>query len=500
MLDTLNQSRGIVGVSPKPIFGKYSLTEILNRKAEGYAWAKGIHLYSELRPVEGLQVAETDEAAQKYLRVIEEYTHAGLVAANLFGLELLELQGNVLHFHKEGGLTKTTALEALQFSYVFTKVLYETLANDLDDQWHGFAICMDHGDSVIVRHGQSSNSSAVSLGPAANSPAKRLLYGKTPAGHAEFPGSWVPQLLGGTCREPWFALNLRDRERLPSLSQFENAQLEGQLRRIILENRTIRARETRTTPFSLVQANDLIDRGNFSTDRPLRMRAFCMRADLDGFSPTVKAAFLQGEEAVEAVAKGFLKILQFGDYFEKKHYGSVRLPWAGDCASFLIPPSMDIQAFRGKDWIAFVEEWQSFAADTPDGRKQQWGSTFKNVAWSIGMAYADNGSCLVAPVEALSRKFLIGAGAPLAIAHDAQNRGKGGETLIHISDYQAAYPIVRKLFNKVEDSEFWMGKDITLKKVREAAIDAGKSENASKIEFVTKASTLTVPPPRPYCS
>jgi hypothetical protein len=50
---------------------------------------------------------------------------------------------------------------------------------------------MDHGDSIIVRRGNASNSSAVSLGPSANRPAKRLLYGKTPAGHAEIPGGWA---------------------------------------------------------------------------------------------------------------------------------------------------------------------------------------------------------------------------------------------------------------------------------------------------------------------
>src|SRR6266545_4906744 len=171
MLDTLIQHGGItMPKPPTPVFGKRRLNELLQVNQEGYTWAKGIHLYSELRPVEGLQIAETDEAAEKYLRIIEEYTHAGLAAASLFGLELLELQGNVLHFHKDGVLAENTAMEALQFSYVFTKVLYETLAEDLDDEWHGFAICMDHGDSVIVRHGRSSNSSAISLGPAANSP------------------------------------------------------------------------------------------------------------------------------------------------------------------------------------------------------------------------------------------------------------------------------------------------------------------------------------------
>jgi molybdopterin biosynthesis enzyme MoaB len=204
------------------------------------------------------------------------------------------------------------------------------------------------------------------------------------------------RLFGKPCWDTWFAVNLRDLDRLPLLSALENADLEGQLRRTLSEYRTNRAAlVSRAVPFALVEASELIDQGNFSTNQPLRMCAYCMRADLDGFSNIVRASFQRGEEAVEAVARGFVKILEFGDYFERKHYGVVRLPWAGDCVSFLIPPAGDIQAFRGKGWITFVEEWQSFAANTPDGRKHQWATTFKNVAWSIGMTYANEGCCLV---------------------------------------------------------------------------------------------------------
>jgi hypothetical protein len=485
--------------SDPTIFRKRSLHDLLRVAREGYAWAKGIHLYSELRPVEGLQIAETDATAQKFLKIIEEYAHAALTAANLFGIELLELQGTVLHFHKEGEFDAQTVKRVLAFAYVFTKVLYETLAEDLEGDWHGFAICMDYGESVIVRHGRNSNSSSISLGPSANRPAKRLLYGKTAAGHAEFPGSWVNGLLGIAHEGEWYALNLRDRDQLQFLSQFENATLEAELRRIILEHRSDEARLRASTSVTLLDAGKLIDERNFSTDRPLRMRSFCMRADLDGFSKIVQSAFEQGDEAVEAVAEGFLKILEFGDFYEKNHYGVVRLPWAGDCVPFLIPPSGEIQSFRGQEWIAFVEEWQSFASDTPDGRKNRWNAIFREVDWSIGMSYAESGCALVASVETLSRKFLIGAGAPLAIASGAQNLGKGKEVVIHATDYSAAYPMVRKRFEKIVETEFWRTKNLTLKKVREAALEFGRAEHASKVEFIEKAQTVTVPSPRPYC-
>jgi hypothetical protein len=482
----------------KPVFSKYPLNQILRVQSDGYAWTKGVHTYSELRPVDGLRLAEGD-LAQKYLKLIEAYTQAGIQAAKLFGLELLEVQNNVLHFHKEGPDLESTAHDALCFSYVFTKVLYEVLAEDLGGHWRGFAICMDYGESIIVRRGQSANSSAISLGPSANRPAKRLLYGKTAAGHVEFPASWAHQLLGRQAPGDWFSMNLRDTDNLPVLSRFENAELESQLRRAMLEVRQVRSlTNLSATPFVLAQGNSLIEQGRFSTDRPLSMSAICMRVDLDNFSSTVQSAFRQGEEAVEAVAQGFLKILEFGDYFEKKHYGVVRLPWGGDSVAFIIPPTGDLQAFRGREWVALVEEWQSFAANTPDGRAKKWGGVFKDVGWAIGMSYADDGWCLVAPIETESRKFLIAAGGPLTLAFDAQNLGKAGETVIHNSDYAAAYPILRKLFEKVSATDFWKSKELTVKKIHQAAIEAGRSENASKIEFVKKATTVSVPPPRPY--
>jgi hypothetical protein len=79
------------------------------------------------------------------------------------------------------------------------------------------------------------------------------LYGKTPAGHAEIPGSWVAKLLGHQCRDVWFALNLRDRDHLPILSSLENAALEGQLRHVLNTYRTNRAlMANRAQNFALV--------------------------------------------------------------------------------------------------------------------------------------------------------------------------------------------------------------------------------------------------------
>lgn len=476
---------------PRPKFGPRHLRDLLKLGQEGYSWTQGIHVYSELRPVERFKVAETEAASQRFLQVVEDYTHAGIQAAVLFDITLLEVQGTVLHFHLEGALDRDAFKRAMSFSYVFSKVLYEGLAEDMRAEWNGFAICMDHGPAIIVRHGQASNSSAISLSDAANRPAKRLFYGRTESGHVEYPEVWH-----GQKSEGWAAINLRDRNSAPMLRDYENAEIEARLRQILQEYRQKR-KGAIIAGIPIVQVNDMVDQGGYTADHPLRVQAFCMRADLDGFSKKVKAAFQQGEEAVEAVAVGFVRIMQFGDFFEKQHLGAIRLPWAGDCATFLFPPDTNLSAFRGKNWIEIVEQWQTFASGTDEGRKQRWSKVFADVSWAIGMTYADNGHCLVAPIQALERKFLIGAGAPLTIAQDAQNTGKGEETVILSSDHQALYNPVRKLFQKIEGTDFWCGRKITMDKAAQAIVEAGKTENVQT--FADKAATLTYPQPRPYC-
>jgi len=481
-------------VRQKPQFGPVGLQELLGGSKEGYAWTHGIHLYSELRPVEGLQVAETEDAAQRFLQAIEDYTHAGIQAAALFEADLLEVQGTVLHFHLEGNLDQVAFKRAMAFSHIFTKVLYEELADEMDDEWNGFAICMDHGPAIIVRHGHTSSSSAISLSEAANRPAKRLLYGRTEAGHAEYPERWHGKESGA-----WLAVNLRDRDKAPFLREVENADLEARFRQTVREyQRQRRANPAIMAGIPVVKANAMVDAGGYNADRPLRVKAFCMRADLDGFSRQVKAAFQQGQEAVEAVAQGFIRIMQFGDFFERRHPGSIRLPWAGDCATFIFPVNADLNSFRGKNWIEVVEQWQSFASATAEGKQNRWGKVFSDVSWAIGMTYEGDGNCLVAPIHTLERKFLIAAGAPLGVALNAQNSGKGDDTVIHSSDHRALYAPVRKLFQKVEGTEFWRGHRLSMDKVVQAMVEAGTSENVQT--YAEKlASVAFLPQPQPHC-
>src|SRR5260370_38695004 len=221
-----NEPKG--GTSNRTLFGRATLPELIQRNLSGFHQTRGFHIYCELRPTAALHFAESDSKALKYVKVIEEFVNHGVQAASPFKVLLLELQGNVLHFYKESELNLDSAIEAIQFVFLFTTTLYDELKPELGDDWQGFASCIDHGDAIIIGHNSIGCSSAVSLGPVANRPAKQLLYGKTSAGCVDVPTAWA-KALGGTARGEWFTINLRDREQFPFVSRMENAALREQL-------------------------------------------------------------------------------------------------------------------------------------------------------------------------------------------------------------------------------------------------------------------------------
>lgn len=480
----------------QPVFGRRSFGQLFESGGIGFYPTNGFHIYCELRPTTKLEVAESDAKALKYLQVIEEYVNHGVRAAAPFGVALLELQGNVLHFYKEGEATVQTAMEAIQFAYLFTTTLYEELKPELGDEWDGFASCMMHGRSIIVRHGSFSSASAVSLGPAANEPAKQLLYGKTPAGCLDVPGDWAKQLDLKQAGN-WATINLLDRERAPLLNRVESQQRRREFQALIREYRADTKRKT-VQQVSLLENRQLFAPSGFTVTGPHRVQAFCLRPDLDGFSAVVKAAFGQGEKAVEQVALGFREILEFGEYMERSTPGSIRLPWAGDCATLLIPPTPDSSLTSFPRWIEVALKWQSFAAGTPEALSRNWANIFKNVRWAIGACHGVAGMNVVAPIQAHGRSFLVGAGWPAATSLDAQNYGKGGDIVTHNLDHARLDGPTRKQFVKVANTDFWKTTDLNREKLTKAAIEVGQPQAPAGEDYLAKCQSVQVPGPRPH--
>jgi hypothetical protein len=481
----------------KPAFGRTELPLMLNRGQVGFTDTTGFHIYCELRPTAKFESAESDAKALKYLQVIEEYVNHGVRAATPFGVVLLELQGNVLHFYKPGDAAVQPAIEAIQFVYLFTTTLYEELKPELGDEWDGFASCMMHGRSIVVRHGSFHSASAVSLGPAANEPAKQLLYGKTPAGCLDVPGVWAKELELPPAGK-WVTINLRGRDRVPFLNRVENQQRRQELLSLIREYRAVANRKT-IQRVSLIENRQLFDPSGFTLTSPHRVQAFCLRSDLDGFSAVLKEVFEQkNDKAVERVALGFAEILEFGDYMERSTPGSIRLPWAGDCATLLVPHSPDFSLASLPRWLEVALKWQSFADGTPEASVRNWGSIFKSVRWAIGACHGEAGMNVVAPIQAQGRSFLVGAGWPVATSLDAQNLGKGGDIVTHNIDFANLDTPTRKQFAKVENTEFWRTTNLNKEKLKKSAIEVGQPQAPVGEDYLAKYRSIQVPSPRPH--
>lgn len=482
--------------SQRPVFGKSSLSSLVGQGGIGFNPSTGFHIYCELRPTSKLEVAEDEHRALKYLRVIEDYVNYGVQAANPFGVTLLEAQGNVLHFYKDGDLNSDNIISAVQFAFLFTTALYDELKPELGDEWDGFATCMDHGDAVIVRHDSFTTSSMVSLGPAANAPAKQLLYGRTAAGCVEIPGPWARHLRQH-CNSNWFSISLLNRSTLPLSEKIESAVLRRQLMEIFgaYHQKADRSRFSRVGTYD---TRAILEGKAVDLSAPQRIQAFCIRADLDGFSATVRRAFEAGPEAVEKVAHGFASILEFGQHMERTTPGCIRLPWAGDCATILIPDTHSLSTPGFPPWLDFGIRWQNFDGGHQESKQRAWNKVFDQVQWAIGGCHGRVGMSLLADIDAQGRRFRIGAGWPVSMSLDAQNCGKGGDTVTHHVDHETLDAATGSLFERVAGSEFWMSKGITREKISHKAIEIGKRNTQKAVDYSAKYQSVQVPSPRPY--
>jgi hypothetical protein len=489
------------GVRPPNQFARAALSDIISKGNVGYQEAVGSHIYCELRPTNELQFAEDDKTALAYLQIINDLTHYGLLAAAPFNVVLLEAQGKVLHFFKEGPLTTTHVTEALRFDFIFTNVVYEKLKPRMGDKWNGFASCMAHGGAIIVRHGAFSNpssSSTVSLGPAANEPAKQLLSGvaRTPAGCIDVPGEWAPFLSKPKQFTKWLTIPLKDREWMSfAQSHLEDANLRRTFGDLIDRYQSGRAGFTRLNTLSFQQ---LHHPEGFTVNAPYRLRAFSIKADLDGFSAIVKEAFAKGPDAIDRVAVGFGEIMEFVEYLERTISGCIKLPFAGDCGTLLVPPDAtgDFSTLKTTRWLETAIRWQNFAASDSESQKRGWPSIFKNVSWAIGAACGETTTCLLAPIEAENRRFLVGVGWPVATSLEGQNIGKGGEILVHSQDFQHLPENVKKLFAKVTGSEFWKACNLSSDKLRRAIVEGATSCSPKSLVYGVTGTQL--PRPRPH--
>lgn len=478
----MNQpSRFLNALQPKPQWGLLKTAEFLERKP-GFAPATGYHIYCELRPVAAFEAAD-DGDAEDYVAVIEDYVRMGEEAARSYGLVLLELQGRVLHFFREGAETPENTNDVLDFSHEFTQSAYSQLRTDMKERWHGFATAFDHGDCILINERTQHTTSTVSLGPSANRPAKRL-FSPSPAGHVSAPTRLVRHIQDS--KEEWVDINLRNRIQSPSKAH-------RLMEKFAALQHLPRNDAARITNFTARQGENIL---HWTPENPLRVIGSAVRCDLDGFTKIIQNAFAAGDHQVAQVARSFKELMEYAEIVASAHQPCIMLPWAGDCITFLLPDTNELNV-RIPRWLDFCMDW--LASEVNGSASPLTRSiTMKPVKWGIGAARGYAGNLVVASTRVQANRFMIAAGWPSSTAKSAQESAKGGEVAIQVEDHQQLNGAAKALFEQKNGDNFWVSSQVSREELKRRASTIGAVSNSPIIAPESDAKISPPPQNRPY--
>ena len=232
---------------------------------------RAYHIYAELDLNLDLAAAEDASKAMRYLELIEDFATISDRVCHLSGASILEVQGNRIHFllpAQPPGEFPQGLVKVVAFAAALMRMAYAELRKSAGEHWKGFSIAADYGPAVFVPS-TFGGGSVVSLGQAANRPAKRLSQGVA-SGHLALPHVFASGLPGGVRSGDWTFLHVNQ----PSveLATLFDRQLDSDISRI--------AREVLLNPPRAARAFVNIFTPNNLGKQPLRDRGMCLRAAL----------------------------------------------------------------------------------------------------------------------------------------------------------------------------------------------------------------------------
>ena len=451
----------------------------------------GFHLYVDIRLNLALSAAEEDAAAQKYLDILQEYAAIASRAVDVTGARLLEVQGERLHFLVEasGASDPVATKQLLTLAYSVVNVSYDRLEPMAGSHWAGCKSAAYFGPALVLLS-EVGGGSVVSLGRAANEPAKRLsMVDGVTAGHLAIPANALPFYFGAEASTNWMEINLRT----PS---------EGLLRFVENEKRASMADQAfyRGIPKSkLASANADFFASLTSNKRltPVKVQGFCLKADLDGFSKQVEEAFSKGQPGLIALVNRFREILRLPEAFARSiNAHTIILPWAGDCATLLVLPNMgeSFSLARGRLPVTAALTWHELPSKT-----RQFADSMGALKWTLGLAAGDDkegneGRMLFAELSAQGRFYRVAAGWSVRRADDGYQASglRGDDTVVTDRDHSNLTEANKRAFNELT-SRFFRAALSALQKARSDAIS-----NATPNNVIKSSVGVTLPTPRPY--
>ena len=456
--------------------------------------AVGYHLYADLRLKLEVAAAENSREAMECVNILEDYTAICDQCAALAGAKVLEVQGERVHFFLPASQIDSKNLATLVgFAASLTRVLNSELRPRTGDNWRGFSTAAAHGQAVLVTS-TFGGGSVVSLGNAANQPAKRLGKGVS-SDHLALPEGLGNSVPGYKKVGDWYEINVLTPV-IPTKDYFDDTLTEN-MRRIATDISGKR-RNAQVREF-LKEWSE----GKNLGKAPYRTRGMCLRADLDGFTKKVEAAFANGKPAVEALVRQFIDLMEYPREFAKQLGRDViELPWAGDCATVLIRPRVPetVEAMRAVLPIQGGRIWHEIAK--ADNLSREWREGLKDTYWVVGFACGDtseggDGNAIIAEFTASNRPFRVIVGWCARRAKDAQEAdGTGGDdVVIPLVDWRNVEQPLKSLFVELTLAPSY--KKTTYTKIKQSAGGISQSLAASTPTYVSGISTA-VPAPRPY--
>lgn len=451
----------------------------------------GHHLYVDITLNLALSAAEKDGDAQRYLDILQEYAAIASRAVDVTGARLLEVQGERLHFlveaHSEHDLDAAKRLLTLAYSVV--NVAYDRLEPMAATNWAGCKAAACFGPAIILLS-EVGGGSAVSLGRAANEPAKRLSeIGGVTAGYLAIPGAALPHFFGPNVGNSWQEINLRT----PS---------EALLRFVENEKRASLNDQQFYEGISRVKVESASEAFFDSLNKdmrlaPVKVQGLCLKADLDGFSKQVDEAFAKGPQAIVELVARFRTLLKLPQLFAQSiNARTILLPWAGDCATILVIPQSNETFARASTRLPVTSAltWHELPGKAPEIQL-----SMGTAKWTLGIAAGDavegnDGNMLVAELSARGRHYRVAAGWAVRRADDAYQAAdlRGDDSVITDRDHLRLIESYRKAFNQLT-SRFLRASLGALQKARSDAI-----ANATPNIITSSSVGFALPSPRPH--
>lgn len=448
----------------------------------------GFHIYGKLKTRIAFAATENDTETIRFLRVIHALAGVTVACAREMGdIEVLELQGEVIHVFVVASTPDSALDRVIEFSQLLTNAVYDQVCPLADDDVFGFSMAIDYGPTVFVANRSPSADSIVSLAPAANAPAKRLFAGVS-AGNVA-----VPNWLVGKEGSGWHEVDVRKDE--PFVKVAENLGINDP--RLFTEGIASVASDVVTGITSVRRGSRafLAENAERVWEGATVFRGFFFRADLHDFSKRIEAAWKLGEDAVRGEVVFFKGTMdETSSFLEKCRFFAVQLPWAGDCANILVKAKKESYE-DSRQWLpaVFASEWHDKMTD--DGDARQWLVGEAGGGDGNGTGEGNGGAVVVSPITIDDRRFVLAGGWSVRTSQTAQEIAgtREGDTVLPNSDFAALDDDIQGAFTNTH-RDFWKASKTALAKLPSQARNAlqYKAATPSVIGGVQR------PQPRPF--